>query len=167
MTESRSSFAFQGSSLGINTATTNYLKTEADMTKAVNEQIDDNIKMMNNHFDELIKISNDSHTRKGKFLGELATLTKQGKFIVDWARDKADAKEAVERYYNKDEYQHRFTEEAETSSIEEEVDQQEKINQTAAGELEQFDPELADALATTDKSRVAQKETFRQSIYYS
>ena len=164
MTESRSFTAFQGSSLGINTAATNYLETEADMTKAVNEQIDDNIKMMNNHFDQLIKISNESHNANSKVIGELAQFTKQGKYIADWAIAKADAKKSLNRYYNKDEYQHRFKEEAETGEVEEELNQQEKINYTAAGKAENEFPELAHALATTDRSRVAQKEIFSQSI---
>ena len=164
MTESRSFTAFQGSSLGINTAATNYLETEADMSKAVNEQIDDNIKMMNNHFDQLIKISNESHNAKSKLIGELAQFTKQGKYIADWAIAKADAKKSLNRYYNKDEYQHRFKEEAETGEVEEELNQQEKINYTAAGKAENEFPELAHALATTDRSRVAQKEIFSQSI---
>ncbi len=164
MTESRSFTAFQGSSLGINTAATNYLETEADMTKAVNEQIDDNIKMMNNHFDQLIKISNESHNAKSKLIGELAQFTKQGKYIADWAIAKADAKKALNRYYNPNEHKHRFKEEAETGAVEDELKQQEKINYTAAGEIENELPELAHALATTDRSRVAQKEIFSQSI---
>ena len=164
MTESRSSFAFQGSSFGINTAATNYLNTAADMSKAVNEQIDDNIKMMNKHFDHLIKMSNDSHRVKSKAWKELATFTTQGKQIADWAIAKADAKEALNRYYNEDEYQHRFIEEADTTLTEAELDQQETINYTASAEIEKVDPQLSYDLATTDRSRVAQKEIFARAL---
>ena len=47
---------FQGSSLGFPTSQTNYLQTEVDMTEAVNKQIDENTKQMNDHFDRLIKM---------------------------------------------------------------------------------------------------------------
>ena len=87
--------SFLNSSLGVDTSATNYLKTAPDLTKAVNEQIDENVKMMNNHFDSLIKMQQQSRKARKEGWVELTKFTKEGLKFAAWARDKADAKNAL------------------------------------------------------------------------
>ena len=89
-------------SLGINTSKTNYLQTEVDMTEATNKQIDENVKMMNAHFDSLIKMNNASIKARTQGWKELANFTTEGRKFVKWARDKADARAALKEYYSDD-----------------------------------------------------------------
>ena len=101
-------------SLGIDTSKTNYLQTEADLTEGLNKQIDENTKMMNAHFDSLIKMHNESIKANSKGWKELAQFTTAGIKFAKWARDKADAKAALDNYYNPDKYEHRWKQEEQT-----------------------------------------------------
>tara|TARA_R100001463_G_scaffold48112_1_gene97163 strand:+ start:4984 stop:7227 length:2244 start_codon:yes stop_codon:yes gene_type:complete len=151
-------------SLGIETSKTNYLQTEVDLTEATNKQIDENIKMMNSHFDSLIKMHNDSAKARSQNWKELAAFTKDGMKIAKWARDRADAKAAIDNYYNPDKFQHRFKQEQQTSEVEAELDDQKRINYTAAGEIEAIDPDLADMLKSTDFNRAQEKEIYALTL---
>ena len=65
-------------SLGVDTSKTNYLQTEVDMTEATNKQIDENVKLVDKHFDQLIKMHNDSIKANQKGWKELAQFTTAG-----------------------------------------------------------------------------------------
>ncbi len=143
------------SSLGIDTSKTNYLKTEADLTEATNKQIDQNVKMMNAHYDRLIKMHNDSIKAQSNNWKELAAFTKEGMKFAKWARTEADARNAIRNYYSDDPdaVRSRVLDEAELNVNEAELDVQKKINYTAAGEIEWIDPDLAAALKETGMNR--------------
>ena len=147
-------------SLGIDTSKTNYLQTEVDMTEATNKQIDRNVKLVDEHFNQLIKMHNDSIKANSKGWKELTAFTTKGIEFAKWARDKADAKAALDNYYNPDKYQHRWKDELKTSEVEAELDEQKKINYTAAGEIEKVDPGLSDMLKSTDFNRAQEKEMY-------
>lgn len=156
--------SFLNSSLGVDTSATNYLKTAPDLTKAVNEQIDENIKMMNNHFDSLIKMQQQSRKANREGWKEIAAFTKQGMKFAAWARDKADAKNAINNYYDPDKIKSRAKREAELDINEAELDAQKRVNYTAAGEIEAFDPELANALKQTGLNRAQTKELLSLAV---
>ena len=142
-------------SLGIETSKTNYLQTEVDLTEATNKQIDENIKMMNSHFDSLIKMHNDSAKASSQNWKELAAFTKDGMKIAKWARTQADARNAIQNYYsdNPDAVKSRVLDEAEVDINDAELKAQKKINYTAAAEIEWTDPDLASALKKTGMDR--------------
>ena len=158
--------SFLNSSLGVDTSKTNYLKTAPDLTKAVNEQIDENIKMMNNHFDSLIKMQQQSRKANREGWKEIAAFTKEGMKFAAWARDKADAKNAINNYYDRslNKVKSRAKREAELDVNEAELDAQKRINYTAAGEIEAFDPELANALKQTGLNRAQTKELLSLAV---
>jgi len=151
--------SFLNSSLGVDTSKTNYLKTAPDLTKAVNEQIDENMKMMDNHFNNLIKMQQESRKANRKGWKELADFTKEGMKFAAWARDKADAKVAVENYYNEDKYKHQIDEEFLTTLTEEELKEQVRINYTAAGEIESVDPDVSNLLKMTGQGPAQERHT--------
>ena len=142
-------------SLGINTSKTNYLQTEVDMTEATNKQIDENVKMMNAHFDSLIKMNNASIKARTQGWKELANFTTEGRKFVKWARDKADARAALNEYYSNDpdKVKSRVLNEVDLNVNEAELDDQKRINYTAAGEIEAIDPDTAAALKETGNGR--------------
>jgi len=142
-------------SLGINTSKTNYLQTEVDLTEATNKQIDENVKMMNAHYDRLIKMHNDSIKAQSSNWKELASFTKQGMQFAKWARTQTDARNAIQNYYSEDPdaVRSRVLDEAEVDVNEAELKAQKKINYTAAGEIEWIDPDLASALKETGMNR--------------
>ena len=142
-------------SLGINTSKTNYLQTEVDLTKATNKQIDENVKMMNAHYDRLIKMHNDSIKAQSSNWKDLAAFTKQGMQFAKWARTQTDARNAIQNYYSEDPdaVRSRVLDEAEVNVNEAELKAQKKINYTAAGEIEWLDPDLASALKETGMNR--------------
>lgn len=142
-------------SLGINTSKTNYLQTEVDMTEATNKQIDENVKMMNAHFDSLIKMNNASLKARTQGWKELANFTTEGRKFVKWARDKADAKAALNEYYSNDpdKVKSRVLNEVDLNVNEAELDDQKTLNYTAAGEIEAIDPDTAAALKETGNGR--------------
>jgi len=158
--------SFLNSSLGVDTSKTNYLKTAPDLTKAVNEQIDENIKMMNNHFDSLIKMQQQSRKANREGWKEIAAFTKEGMKFAAWARDKADAKNAINNYYDRslNKVKSRAKREAELDVNEAELDAQKRVNYTAAGEIEAFDPELANALKQTGLNRAQIKELLSLAV---
>ena len=145
-------------SLGINTSATNYLKTEADLSKAVNEQIDENIQMMNTHFDNLIDMNRKARKARSDGWAQLTAFTKDGMKFAKWYRDRADAKNAIQNYYDPDKVKNRIKREIEVDINEAELDEQQRINYTAAGEIEAIDPELAAALKETGLNRAQIKE---------
>ena len=60
---------------------TNYLATEADMTAAVNEQIDENIKDTKEFYNDMMKIEENRYAARDKRLKYIAELTgKVGEF---------------------------------------------------------------------------------------
>ena len=158
--------SFLNSSLGVDTSATNYTKTAPDLTKAVNEQIDENIKMMNNHFDSLIKMQQQSRKANREGWKEIAAFTKEGMKFAAWARDKADAKNAINNYYDRslNKVKSRAKREVELDINEAELDAQKRINYTAAGEIEAFDPELANALKQTGLNRAQTKELLSLAV---
>ena len=151
--------SFLNSSLGVDTSKTNYLKTAPDLTKAVNEQIDENMKMMDNHFNNLIKMQQQSRKANREGWKELAAFTKEGMKFAAWARDKADAKVAVENYYNEDKYKHQIDKEFLTTLTEEELKEQVRINYTAAGEIESVDPDVSNLLKMTGQGPAQERHT--------
>ena len=54
---------------------TNYLATEADMTAAVNEQIDENIKDTKEFYNDMMKIEENRYAARDKRLQYIAELT--------------------------------------------------------------------------------------------
>jgi len=145
-------------SLGVDTSKTNYLQTEVDMTEATNKQIDENVKLVDKHFDSLIKMHNDSIKANQKGWKELAQFTVQGVKFAKWARDKADAKAALDNYYNPDKVKSRILNEAGLDVDEAELEEQKRINYTAAGEIEALDPSLSNALKETGINRAQKLE---------
>ena len=145
-------------SLGVDTSKTNYLQTEVDMTEATNKQIDRNVKLVDEHFNQLIKMHNDSIKANQKGWKELAQFTKEGVKFAKWARDKADAKAALDNYYNPDKVKSRILNEAQLDVDEAELDEQKRINYTAAGEIEVLDPSLSNALKETGINRAQKLE---------
>ena len=145
-------------SLGVDTSKTNYLQTEVDMTEATNKQIDRNVKLVDEHFNQLIKMHNDSIKANQKGWKELAQFTKEGVKFAKWARDKADAKAALDNYYNPDKIKSRVLNEAGLDVDEAELEEQKRINYTAAGEIEALDPSLSNALKETGINRAQKLE---------
>ena len=145
-------------SLGVDTSKTNYLQTEVDMTEATNKQIDRNVKLVDEHFNQLIKMHNDSIKANQKGWKELAQFTTAGIKFAKWARDKADAKAALDNYYNPDKIKSRVLNEAQLDVDEAELDEQKRINYTAAGEIEALDPSLSNALKETGINRAQKLE---------
>jgi len=158
--------SFLNSSLGVDTSATNYTKTAPDLTKSVNEQIDENVKMMNNHFDSLIKMQQQSRKARKEGWVELTKFTKEGLKFAAWARDKADAKNAINNYYDRslNKVKSRAKREAELDINEAELDAQKRVNYTAAGEIEAFDPELSSALKETGRNRAQTKELLSLAV---
>ena len=103
------------------------------MTEATNKQIDRNVKLVDEHFNQLIKMHNDSIKANQQGWKELAQFTKEGMKFAKWARDKADAKAAINNYYDEDAYQHQIKRDIQLDQDESELDEQKKINYTAAG----------------------------------
>ena len=68
------------------------------MTEATNKQIDRNVKLVDEHFNQLIKMHNDSIKANSKGWKELTAFTTKGIEFAKWARDKADAKAAINNY---------------------------------------------------------------------
>ena len=128
------------------------------MTEATNKQIDENVKLVDKHFDQLIKMHNDSIKANQKGWKELAQFTTAGVKFANWARDKADAKAALDNYYDEDKVKSRILNEAELDVNEAELDEQKRINYTAAGEIEALDPSLSNALKETGINRAQKLE---------
>ena len=147
-------------SLGIDTSKTNYLQTEVDMTEATNKQIDRNVKLVDEHFNQLIKMHNDSIKANSKGWKELTAFTKEGVKFAKWARTQADARNAIQSYYSDDPdaVKSRVLDEAEVDVNDAELKAQKRINYTAAGEIEWIDPDTAAALKETGMNRAQIEE---------
>ena len=65
---------------------TNYLRTEVDMSTAVNENIDKTQEQIDAHFDSLIRYYNQEHEKRmkgGSDLDKFIATVKQGKKVYD------------------------------------------------------------------------------------
>ena len=130
------------------------------MTEATNKQIDRNVKLVDEHFNQLIKMHNDSIKANSKGWKELAAFTKEGMKFAKWARTQADARNAIQSYYSDDPdaVKSRVLDEAEVDVNDAELKAQKRINYTAAGEIEWIDPDTAAALKETGMNRAQIEE---------
>ena len=130
------------------------------MTEATNKQIDRNVKLVDEHFNQLIKMHNDSIKANSKGWKELTAFTKEGVKFAKWARTQADARNAIQSYYSDDPdaVKSRVLDEAEVDVNDAELKAQKRINYTAAGEIEWIDPDTAAALKETGMNRAQIEE---------
>lgn len=156
---------FQGSSLGFNTSQTNYLQTEVDMTEAVNTQIDENTKQMNDHFDRMIDIYNKQHEADSKVLSQLADFTQKGFEAYNLIKDIDDTRERYSAILNrkgKDIVKSELVKDQEKlNQAEVEANENEGALATASPDV---DPETGHLFLQAGDHRVVRQEKLNQAL---
>ena len=143
-----------------NTSALNYKSTEADLTKTVNDQIDDNIADMNNHFDQLIRINNQNYRNQQNNINQLISLTPKAVETAKWWKAKSEADALTKGFVDVNALQKHNEDIAETSLLEDESALMSYNSLAAAGELERtnLDPDLEHELKTIRLGTTTEKE---------